>query len=290
VWLIDDEIVNLYITFNTVNNSRFRPGVKVIEADGDDALLSYGSDIGSAGDPFPGSGNNTSLTPLTTPSSLPYTPSGWTNIKNINEGSGVINFSIGFAPSPPQNLSGSLQSPDAVLSWTANTEADLQHYNVYKDDVLLASTSNITYTDAGAGGGHSYKITAVDGLENESAYSQTVAVQAPSGGGGGGCFIATAAYGSYLADEVMVLRRFRDRYLLTNSPGRSLVKMYYRYSPPPAVFVARHETLRTATRFALTPVVYSIKYPAAALCVLLAFFVLAGSRTIKKGRIEPPSS
>lgn len=103
-------------------------------------------------------------------------------------------------------------------------------------------------------------------------------------------FIATAAYGSYLADEVMVLRRFRDRYLLTNSPGRSLVRMYYRYSPPAAAFIARHGTLRAATRLALTPVVYSIKYPLAAACLLLCLFAVSQSGIKKRAALSRPHS
>ena len=85
------------------------------------------------------------------------------------------------------------------------------------------------------------------------------------------CFIATAAYGSYLPPQVQLLRNFRDDYLLTNAPGRAFVALYYRCSPPLADFIARHPYLRAVTRLALTPLVTAIVHPLLALFSLLLF-------------------
>jgi V8-like Glu-specific endopeptidase len=107
---------------------------------------------------------------------------------------------------------------------------------------------------------------------------------APSGGGGGGgCFIATAAYGSYLDPHVQVLRDFRDRYLLKNGPGRKFVQLYYEYSPPVAAFIKDYDTLQTATRMMLTPVVYAVKYPLGLLGVC-GLAVVAGSGVYRARR------
>jgi hypothetical protein len=62
------------------------------------------------------------------------------------------------------------------------------------------------------------------------------------------CFIATACFGSPNAHQVVVLRAFRDRYLMRRRMGRWFVDAYYATSPPLARFLARHERCRTAVR------------------------------------------
>lgn len=86
-----------------------------------------------------------------------------------------------------------------------------------------------------------------------------------NGSGGGFCFIATATYGSYLDPHVVVLREFRDRYLLTNPVGTAFVDIYYAVSPPIADYIRQHEWAKIITRSILTPVVYGIEYPFLAL-------------------------
>jgi len=69
------------------------------------------------------------------------------------------------------------------------------------------------------------------------------------------CFVATAAYGTPLADDIGALRRFRDRHLRTNALGRALVGAYETVGPHLADAIRDDEDLRAATRSALAPFV-----------------------------------
>lgn len=61
-------------------------------------------------------------------------------------------------------------------------------------------------------------------------YYPSFGARGPSGSVGG-CYIATAVYGSYDCPPVWTLRRFRDRYLAKSWCGRVFIRLYYALSP-----------------------------------------------------------
>jgi hypothetical protein len=77
----------------------------------------------------------------------------------------------------------------------------------------------------------------------------------PTRKSGTGCFIATAAYGTPFANEINILRNWRDRWLLQRITGRLFVKFYYTFSPPVASNIANSEVRKEQTRRILRPIV-----------------------------------
>lgn len=77
-----------------------------------------------------------------------------------------------------------------------------------------------------------------------------------------GCFIATAATGDYDHPKVVILREFRDNFLLPRNWGRTLVSAYYKSSPTIANFISANPQIKPA-------VVALIANPAAKIAKLI---------------------
>lgn len=79
------------------------------------------------------------------------------------------------------------------------------------------------------------KIMSVHRLINAIDPSHQVPESAPSAGAkqsaGGGCYVATAVYGSYNCPQVWTLRRYRDDMLAQHWYGRAFIRSYYAVSP-----------------------------------------------------------
>jgi hypothetical protein len=67
----------------------------------------------------------------------------------------------------------------------------------------------------------------------------------------GKCFIASSAFESMEAPEVLSLCVFRDQVLQQNSAGRQIVDLYYRHSPNIAFFLDRNPNLKPPARAVL---------------------------------------
>lgn len=94
---------------------------------------------------------------------------------------------------------------------------------------------NATYSFFGENMWYNYSISSVevtradiqymDGTE-ESILGSQIPCEA-----GGGCYVATAVYGSYDCSQVWTLRRFRDYTLAETWYGRAFIRTYYAISP-----------------------------------------------------------
>jgi hypothetical protein len=210
----------------------------------------------------------------------------------------LIVFSLIFASTPE------VRAAEVRLAWDPNPEPAVQGYRVYfgkasgfyTNVVDVGNRTDYVVPGLDTGATYFFAATAYDATGDESNFSNEISYAVPAGaesssssssGGGGGCFIATAAYGSWLAPEVATLQEFRDRYLLTNQTGQSFVEWYYRVSPPAAAFIAEHESLKTAVRWGLAPVVYAVKYPAAlAVILLIPIAVIVRKRGRRSARVK----
>ena len=67
------------------------------------------------------------------------------------------------------------------------------------------------------------------------------------------CFISTVAFGSDMAKEVQIFRKFRNMFLLNNRMGAEFVKFYYTYGPHAAQWISEHSVIKDLTRLALYP-------------------------------------
>ena len=79
---------------------------------------------------------------------------------------------------------------------------------------------------------------------------------------GGGCLIATAAFGSEMAPQVQFLREIRDNTVLQTESGSAFMtgfnQFYYSFSPAVADYERENPAFKETVKFALTPMLASL--------------------------------
>jgi hypothetical protein len=102
---------------------------------------------------------------------------------------------------------------------------------------------------------HEYKLGE---LQQLSVSTQTTS----SGSSGGGCLIATAAFGSEMAPQVQFLRELRDNTVLQTQSGTTFMtgfnQFYYSFSPAVADYERDNPVFKEAVKLTLTPLLTSL--------------------------------
>ena len=143
-----------------------------------------------------------------------------------------------YAPESPVNDSeGATRTFKITINQTVNVSWQINGTEVQTNE----SVTEASYTNLSAGVGTWNVSAIVTNVNGTDMQTWTWTVTSP-------CFIATAAYGTALHEDINVLRDFRDEYLMPNPAGRAFVQIYYSTSPPIADLIRENEGLRTAVR------------------------------------------
>ena len=96
----------------------------------------------------------------------------------------------------------------------------------------------------------------------EEVVEETVVATQESEEEGGGCLIATAAYGSEMAPQVQLLREIRDNQLMNTEAGSAFMgafnEAYYSFSPYIADMERENPMFKEAIKLGLTPMLSSL--------------------------------
>ena len=142
-----------------------------------------------------------------------------------------------------------------ILGETTSGEFTIYHddYNFVEGTMLIANHINDytlkEWTDVS---------TFSKNVSTESA-KETTSVKS---GNGGGCLIATAAYGSELAPQVQMLREIRDNQLMNTESGSAFMgtfnELYYTFSPYIADYERENPVFKEAVKLGLTPMLSTL--------------------------------
>jgi uncharacterized repeat protein (TIGR01451 family) len=212
-----------------------------------------------------------------------WIPSGENTFEKVpSDGTRVVCtfFDCDFLRDPPETCTGVIGDPSQLLvpplfiSCPLGNLALNQKFSLGSGATMSPGTHSTTVT-----------VTSSSSDPNSLTSQGTIEPVTPDDpfqpAEGGGCFIATAAFGSPLAKEVQILRHFRDQFLLPYQAGQLLVRGYYFSSPPLAAFIEQYPVLKEIVRVALWPVVWwahlTLNAPYLALVMFLGGLIITMS-------------
>jgi peptidyl-prolyl cis-trans isomerase B (cyclophilin B) len=146
-----------------------------------------------------------------------------------------------------------------TVQYTNNIESHDRQSDYFDDIVNSIEFSNIDFAKVPVG--------------DETDFSNPDLTNDPDGSGGyagtleneeegGGCLIATAAFGSEMAPQVQFLREIRDNTVMSTQSGTAFMtgfnQFYYSFSPVVADYERESPVFKEAVKVTLTPMLTSL--------------------------------
>jgi len=150
-----------------------------------------------------------------------------------------------------------------VKSVNSNVIENLQHLGDIQDNGWFFISKAGQKIDARYIFGQESSVSKNDLAFSIGSYSENdIEIKEVASGDGGGCLIATAAFGSELSPQVQFLREIRDNTVLQTESGTSFMagfnQFYYSFSPYIADYERENPAFKEAVKITLTPLLTSL--------------------------------
>ncbi len=162
-------------------------------------------------------------------------------------------LTLSIASSLKNNL-GEITVPRTLLGGELTFMLDDQEYlpRVRSNDRIWFITAEF-----GGTGMHTMKIIGTESIRAPGAADLPRQEAGTDDGSGGGCLVATAAYGSEMAPQVQLLREIRDGTVLNTRSGSAFMagfgQLYYSFSPTVADWERQSPAFREAVKAVIAP-------------------------------------
>lgn len=154
-----------------------------------------------------------------------------------------------------------IQGRDAFTTLTAGTFQTNNQSLPVKFKEIVIYDSEKSYTLYYANGQDNFKAQLPSFDDSVDAFV-ILGTEDKSAGEGGGCLIATAAFGSELAPQVQLLREIRDKKVLSTDSGAAFMagfnQLYYSFSPAIADLQRQNPLFKDAVKLAIMPMLSSL--------------------------------
>jgi len=150
-----------------------------------------------------------------------------------------------------------------VKSVNSNVIENLQHIGDIQESGWFFISKSGQKIDGRYIFGHEFSVSKNDLAFSIGSYSENdIEIKEVTSGDGGGCLIATAAFGSELSPQVQFLREIRDNTVLQTESGTSFMtgfnQFYYSFSPAIADYERENPAFKEAVKLMLTPLLTSL--------------------------------